>query len=1589
MSLNGRFAALRIATGLLLLAAFAGSASAQIARDRSDPLDALVVVDPRLQPSPAGASYDGAAAELPSAVRAGWQGFLATAGGPWKAYADRRTGRVDFAEGAGLPWVPGAGNSLENDSADSAVDLPALEKTARAFLPRIATAMGIDPATLSLSQGRSGQTDVHLWNVDFDVTLDRLPVEGARVVFRVNNGNLIQFGTENLPAPGSRVPSEKVSRKEALATLSAYVGGMSVADQFVDGGTVKLLPATLGERRGLVRVWELVFRRRGSIGTWRARIDATDGRLLDFRDVNDYAKATGGVYPKSYYFNDETVLPMPFADLSTGGFTDSAGNFGAGGAVTTTLTGKYVDVNDGCGAASLTPNALGNLAFGTSAGTDCTTPGSGGAGNTHASRTQFYHVNRIKEVGRGWLTSNTWLNGQLPVNVNIGNVCNAYWDGASINFYRSGGGCGNTGEIAGVSLHEYGHGLDANDGNPSPDKGSGEAYADITAALQLHDSCMGAGFFQASNCGAYGDPCTSCSGVRDVDWAKHASNAPHTVDNFTRTLCYPSGYSGPCGMEGHCESYVISEAVWDLANRDLPDPGSAGAWTTAERLWYLSRPTATSAFVCHNATAPWTSDGCATGSLFRTLRAADDDDGNLANGTPHSCQIFAALDRHGLACAGDAGANVCFSGCTPPSAPTLGLTAGNRQVELNWSGSTPGAQFDVFRSESGCDAGFQRIASGLAGPSFTDTAVANGLAYSYRIVAHGAGNAACSAPPTECQSATPQEPPCNTPPAAPTGLTATATGVDRISLSWSAVAGTAEYRVYRSASAGGPFALVTSVGAAALTYLDTGLAPGTPYFYTVRSATGDVCESADSNVASASTVRCDTQTLYQSGFEDVPGYMGLAGWTLAPLDGPGSDTSWRGVQTCAAHGGSQIFRFGGTGCTDVSLPDQHAAVRPQADTGFVVPPGSNLTRLSFWHRREFESFYDGGTLKLSLDGGPWVQVPGSALSGVAYDNTIHPYCEPAGTSGMPVFSGSSSSFGKTTVDLDAACAAAGSPAGCGGHTVRLGFETVTDCIYSYAGWFLDDVSVNTCVPHGCTGAPAIGATSTPADHQVQVSWGNGAPASASFNVYRALGTCTAPGPFTRIATGVAGSPYLDGPVSGGVTWAYRVSGRDATGICESDLSDCAQASPAGTCTLAPTFAGVAAVGSPIASTCDLSVTWAAATVHCGGPATYDVFRSTSPDFVPSAANRIATGVPGTSYQDAGELHYGTLYYYIVRAVDSATGQPDANTVRRSGTPVGPLVLPLTVADTFEAPDGFDLDGWTHSVLSGSKDWQLSQVASQDGTHSWHAGGDGFTAHRVLESPAVTAGPNTVLSFWHTYRFESCFDGGLLEISTDGGAWTYVSAGAFLAGGYTGTIFTNGNPLGGQKAWCQGAIGSMTQVRVDLSAWAGHEVRVRWHMGEDSSTALDGWYVDSVAFQNAVVENGCHPSPPPPVDFYTMAPCRLVDTRDATGPNGGPALQPGQIRTFLLAGSCGIPAGPLAARALSVNITVVGPASGGNLILFPADQAPPVASSINFQAGQNRANNALVTLSAGGEIQVQSNTGAPVHFVLDVNGWFQE
>lgn len=123
----------------------------------------------------------------------------------------------------------------------------------------------------------------------------------------------------------------------------------------------------------------------------------------------------------------------------------------------------------------------------------------------------------------------------------------------------------------------------------------------------------------------------------------------------------------------------------------------------------------------------------------------------------------------------------------------------------------------------------------------------------------------------------------------------------------------------------------------------------------------------------------------------------------------------------------------------------------------------------------------------------------------------------------------------------------------------------------------------------------------------------------------------------------------------------------------------------------------------------------------------------------------------------------------------------------------------------------------------------------------------------------------------------------------------------------------------------------------------------------------------------------------PLDFFTVAPCRLVDTRDPDSPRGGPALAAGADRNFPLVGTCDLPP---SARAVQVNVAVTGATTPGHLRLFPGPAAPVVAT-INYGAGQTRGNNAVVALSPEGQLTVRCvQASGTVHFILDVTGYFQ-
>ncbi len=131
-----------------------------------------------------------------------------------------------------------------------------------------------------------------------------------------------------------------------------------------------------------------------------------------------------------------------------------------------------------------------------------------------------------------------------------------------------------------------------------------------------------------------------------------------------------------------------------------------------------------------------------------------------------------------------------------------------------------------------------------------------------------------------------------------------------------------------------------------------------------------------------------------------------------------------------------------------------------------------------------------------------------------------------------------------------------------------------------------------------------------------------------------------------------------------------------------------------------------------------------------------------------------------------------------------------------------------------------------------------------------------------------------------------------------------------------------------------------------------------------------------------------PTAPPAVNkpFFSLDPCRLIDTRGATDPLGGPALAAGATRAFAVAGHCGI---PLTARAISVNVTVTAPSTMGFLTLFPSGSDRPTTSTLNYAGGQTRANNAVLLLGPTGNVSAFcGQASGTAQLIVDVTGYFE-
>lgn len=758
---------------------------------------------PELYLSSSQVSYQDISKQLPN--RNAWNDFYAKNGSDFQVYFDPRSG-IPINIIGHIPLIPGTGmdNHVSMDDLKNRVGKPVAvvtpEVVGSVFLQYITAnreAIGID--LKQLGEVKATQVNDYLWNISIPQQVRGIPVRWSRFAGVINHGNLVIFGSETWGnVKISTTP--RIQSAEALTRGFDYVGGRLSSDTLWKQPALEIIPVApskfetgagfsgpVGSGYGHRLAWTFGFQRASDTARWQISVDARTGQVLEMADQNHYVDASfkGNTYPLTNtevcVANDKCGVmvngsPMPYANTGLPApfnFTNSAGWFDyTSGTVTTTLNGKYVRMTDTCGSINVTGSPSIDLG-GVNGQHDCTVPGPGGV--TSATRSGMYELNKIFEEARGYLPNNNWLNGiptSLTSNMNIQNTCNAFYDG-NVNFYRSGGGCRNTGEIAAVFDHEWGHGMDDNDGNGLSN--SSEGYADIASMYRLWASCVGYGFFETinQNCGMTSDGTgfnndesqvggqhcdTDCSGVRDSDWAKHADGLPDTVA-FTCASC--GGGGGPCGRQVHCAATPVRQMAWDFVARDLPSAPFNYDLNTSfiigDKLFYQGSG---NVGTWHSCTCPSTASGCGSTNGYMSWLAADDDNGNVSDGTPHMTALFSAYNRHGIACATPAPVN---SGCAggPTAAPVISALPGNNSVTVTWSPVAGAVSYNIFRGEgfAGCDFG-KALVGNTTELSFTDTQVINDREYAYVVMAVGSADPqdACFSPASSCTLVSPQ--PC-------------------------------------------------------------------------------------------------------------------------------------------------------------------------------------------------------------------------------------------------------------------------------------------------------------------------------------------------------------------------------------------------------------------------------------------------------------------------------------------------------------------------------------------------------------------------------------------------------------------------------------------------------------------------------------------------------------------------------------------------------------------------------------------------------------------------------------------------------------
>ncbi len=530
----------------------------------------------------------------PKVSQRAWDVFRADVGGRWQVIWDDATDvplRV-FGTGTPAPMAVADASAALRHASDMLVRHGGL------------WARGAAPSDFVLAAN-----EVHdgLRVVSFFQLHDGMRVLGGQVSFRFKNDRLIAIGSEALPRVKAKKPAAIVAAPDAERSARSYIEadfGPAAVTGGLEGPFV--LPVVQsGGVAGYHTVVRLEVETLSAVGRWDVYLDAKTGAPVAREQRLRFATAALHLNtPVRQPQGERADFPAPFATITVDtvqAVTDELGEFTfadegpVDGAVS--LTGPFVQMSNAAGAV-----ASPTFSFAPDATVVWSDPNNE---LVDAQLNTFVHTHRAKDYVRGINPDLAWLAGRLTAEVNINESCNAYYDGNSIHFYRSSGQCENTGRLADVVYHEFGHGVHDKSiilGAGQFDGALSEGVSDYLAATMTNDPGMGRGFF------------FSLQPLRHID--------PEGGEYI-----WPDDVTG----EVHQDGLIIAGALWDLRKLLVEKHGQAEGVAIADNLYYGAMRVASD-----------------IPSMFADVLTVDDDDGNLENGTPNVCEIVEAFGAHGL-----------------------------------------------------------------------------------------------------------------------------------------------------------------------------------------------------------------------------------------------------------------------------------------------------------------------------------------------------------------------------------------------------------------------------------------------------------------------------------------------------------------------------------------------------------------------------------------------------------------------------------------------------------------------------------------------------------------------------------------------------------------------------------------------------------------------------------------------------------------------------------------------------------------------------------------------------------------------------